>query len=139
MIAQAIKRYTKRRVVGVARRIARGAEAAEVGARLRHTPKASPHRGHHQHRLHRATSGHLPLPARSPGAQNAGGGASEGDARGGHVVGVGSVSTTTSAEGIALCAYGGAARPGNDDGWVERTPAPRPRGLPITAGRSMSC
>ena len=40
MIAQAIKRYTRRRVVGVFRRIVRGTEA-EVGARLRSTQGAT--------------------------------------------------------------------------------------------------
>jgi hypothetical protein len=80
MVAQAVKRYTRRRVVGVLRRVVRGTEA-EVGERLRRC------HGGHQHRLHRAVAGHLPFPACLAGAQNARDGASEDDTRGGHVVG----------------------------------------------------
>lgn len=43
MVAQALKRYARRRVVGVLRRVVRGTEA-EVGERLRYTQGATPPR-----------------------------------------------------------------------------------------------
>ena len=84
MVAQAVKRYAQRRVIGVLRRIVRGMEA-EVGDRLRST------QGDASAVINTAYierfSGHLALSARSFGTQNAGGGASEGAAGGGDVVG----------------------------------------------------
>ena len=87
MVAQAVKRYAPRRVVGVLRRVVRGTEA-EVGERLRATQATQ---GGATAVINTAYIERLqatfPLPACLAGAQNARDGATEGDARGGHVVG----------------------------------------------------
>src|SRR5215204_5283888 len=80
MVAQAIKRYARRRVIGVLRRVVRGTEEA-VEARLY---AGEPKRGD-QHCLHRAASSHLALPAGPAGEKDPGGGSSREDACGGHV------------------------------------------------------
>jgi hypothetical protein len=85
MVAQAVKRYARRRVVGVLRRVVRGTEA-EVEERLRATQGAT------TAVINTAYIERLHKPPFAPGwllcgAQDAGGGASEGDAGGGDVVG----------------------------------------------------
>ena len=82
MVAQAIKRYARRRVIGVLRRVVRGTEEA-VRARLISTQGSES--GGDQHRLHRAAAGHLALPTGPAGTQDPGGGSSEEYAGGGHV------------------------------------------------------
>ena len=62
MIARVIKRYRRRRVVEVLRRVVVGSEA-EVISRVIGNPAFD--KGVDQHRLHRAPAGHLPRPAGS--------------------------------------------------------------------------
>lgn len=130
MVAQAIKRYAKRRVVGVARRIVRGTQA-EVGARLSSTQGTTTAliNTAYIERLQATFRSRLaPLVARRGRRRVRGRRLRRGCGWWAPCI--------TSAGRIALCASG-VLRPGNGDGWRERRP--RPRGSPITAGRSMSC
>ena len=83
LLAQAVKRYAQRRVVGVARRVVWGTTAA-VQARLAAPPGT---RRRHQHRLHRAAQRDLPRPPGRAGAAHSRGGAAGRHAGGGHVAG----------------------------------------------------
>ena len=83
MIAQVIKRYARRRVIGVLRRVVIGADQA-VAARLRETQGGSEGALINTAYIRAATS-HLPLPACRAGASLACVGEAEGDARGGDV------------------------------------------------------
>ncbi len=85
MVAQVIKRYARRRVIDVLGRVVTGAEEA-VATCLRVTQGGSENGGD-QHRLHRAATGHLPLPACRAGTSLARAGEAKGDAGGGDVAG----------------------------------------------------
>lgn len=74
MVAQAIKRYARGRVIGVVRRVVRGAEEAVRSRLVSYTGKRK--RGD-QHGLHRAVAGHLPLPTGTAGEEGSSGGSSE--------------------------------------------------------------
>jgi transposase-like protein len=90
-VAQVIKRYAKRRVVGVLRRVVRGTEAEEVGTRLRSTQGGTTAviNTAYIERLQATFRSRLapPLGRGTRGRRRVSGGASEGDAGGGHVVG----------------------------------------------------
>jgi hypothetical protein len=68
MIARVIKRYQRRRVVEVMRRVVAGSEAEVISRVIATAPAIDA--GVDQHRLHRAPAGHLPRPAGSFGASD---------------------------------------------------------------------
>ncbi len=120
MVAQVIKRYARRRVIDVLRRVVTGAEEA-VATCLRVTQGGSENGGD-QHRLHRAATGHLPLPAcGGAGTSLARAGEAKGDAGGGDVAGGHFLQLLLDARKAATGQRERGERPGGK--WVQSTPA----------------
>lgn len=133
MVAQAIKRYTRRRVVGVLRRIVRGTEA-EVGTQLRSTQGGATaviNTAYIEERLQATFRSRLaPLVRRTRAAARR-----RATLEAGMWL-VGTVYNFCRAHRSLRLWSGGA---GEQQRWVARGPRPKLRGLPITAGRSMNC